>query len=72
MESCGRFVKTRKNHAACCYGKYYIVHGGLDEEEKVVNEINWINLEGKKQRWKHLVVEGRFNHKMIVVERGGK
>lgn len=61
-------IKTRKNHAACTYGKYYLVYGGLNESEEMINEISWISLDQKRSRWKYFGVEGRFNHKMIVIE----
>lgn len=61
-------IKTRKNHSACVYGKHYLVYGGLNESEDMINEISWVNLEQKKSRWRYFTVEGRFNHKMAVIE----
>ena len=37
-------VKTRKNHSAVVYGRYFLVYGGLDESEDVIDELSWINV----------------------------
>ena len=63
-------VKTRKNHSAAVYGRYYLVYGGLDESEEVIDELSWINVEQKKPRWKSFSIQGRFNHKMVAIEPG--
>lgn len=68
IETTGQNTKTRKNHTACVYGKYFITFGGLNESEEVINEMGWINLDYKKPRWKHFSIEGRYNHRMVVVE----
>lgn len=68
VQTSGMNTKTRKNHSACVYNKYYLVYGGLDESEEVINEISWINLDCKKSRWKYFAMQGRFNHKMAVVQ----
>jgi hypothetical protein len=68
IETTGTNVKTRKNHSASVYGKYYLVYGGLDENEEIINEISWINMDCKKSRWKSFSLQGRFNHKMVVME----
>lgn len=61
-------IKTRKSHSACVYSRYYLVYGGLDESEEIINEISWINMECRKPRWKYFNLPGRFNHRMVVVE----
>ena len=68
IETSGMNVKTRKSHSATVYGKYYLVYGGLDESEELINEISWINMDCKKSRWKYFPIQGRFNHKMMVIE----
>lgn len=45
-------IKNRKSHAACMYGKFYIVYGGIDDSEEVINEISWVNIEERKSRWR--------------------
>ena len=68
IETTGMNIKTRKNHSTTVYGKFYLVYGGLDESEEVINEISWINVEQKKPRWKSYPIQGRFNHKLVAIE----
>ena len=45
MEFIGGPVRNRRGHAACVYkGMYYLVHGGIDDGEEVIDELAWANL----------------------------
>ena len=45
MEFVGGPVRNRRGHAACVYkGMYYLVHGGIDDGEEVIDELAWANL----------------------------
>ena len=64
----GPIVKNRKNHAACIYQKFYLVYGGIDDSEEVISSLSWTIVDEKKHRWKHKKVDGKYNHKMAILE----
>lgn len=37
-------IKNRKSHAASVHNKFYIVSGGIDDSEEIINEISWVNI----------------------------
>lgn len=43
IEFAGGMIKNRKNHSACIYKGYYLVYGGVDESEEIINELSWVN-----------------------------
>lgn len=43
IQPAGPFIIGRKGHACCLLGKYMIVHGGVDNNNNVLNEIYALN-----------------------------
>ena len=42
MEFVGTIIKNPRGHAACVYKGYYLVHGGIDDAEEVIEELAWV------------------------------
>jgi hypothetical protein len=53
-------------------GRNLFIYGGINENEEVIKDLSWINVEQRKPRWENMVLEARFNHKMISVKMKGK
>ncbi len=60
-------MRPRRNHAACLYQSYFVVYGGQNTNEDILDEIIIINLESKKPRWRSFKVPGHVNHRLVYV-----